>query len=200
MDGHPLRNTRPFFCMPHDGPDGTGGNGPACSRPREEPRYGPIGPQIGDEQFEGRRREDGVTIFAALTLSDGHRHAGTIDVAYREMGHLADAKARSVGYREYGLVLEVVRDGEESPHFPLLEDDGHLHRPLRAGYLLHLPRPFQGDGVNEFQSTVRHVEHPVRGVLVPHEVEEILPHLLLSELVRELSEVAGKMRHPHEVR
>jgi len=148
MDGHPLRDARPLFCMPHHGPDGTGGNGPAGNRPREEPRYGPIRSQIGDERVEGRRRENGVTISPALPLPDEHRHAGTIDVPYREMGHLADPKARSVGHREHGLVLEVVRGGKESPHFPLLEDDRHLHRPLRPGYLLHLPRPLQRDGVN----------------------------------------------------
>jgi len=149
MDGHPLRGARLLFCMPHDGPDGTRRDGSAGNRPREEPRYGPIRSQIGDEQFVGRRREDGVAIFLALPLPDEHRHAGTIDVAYREMGHLADAKARSVCHREHGLVLEIVRGGKEPPHFPLVEDDGHLHRPLRAGYLLHLPRPFQGDRVNK---------------------------------------------------
>jgi hypothetical protein len=62
MDGHPLRDARALFCMPHHATDGTGGKGPAGNRPREEPRYGPIGPQIEDERVEGRRRENGVTI------------------------------------------------------------------------------------------------------------------------------------------
>ena len=62
MDGHPLRDARPLFCMPHDGPDGTRRDGSAGNHPREEPRYGPIRSQIGDEQFEGRRRENAVTI------------------------------------------------------------------------------------------------------------------------------------------
>jgi len=62
MNGHPLRDARLLFCMPHHGRDGTGGNGPAGNRSREEPRYGLVLPQIENERVEGRRRENAVPV------------------------------------------------------------------------------------------------------------------------------------------
>ena len=142
VHGHPLRDARPLFRSPIMRPMLLAVMG-LPGYPREEPRSGPIRLQILDERGEGLCRENRVPILLPLTLPDEHRHAGTIDVPHLEMGHLADAKTRAVSHREYGPVFEVF-GGKESPHFPLLEDHGHLQRPLRPGYLLHLLRAARG--------------------------------------------------------
>src|SRR3954453_18710694 len=77
-------------------------------------------PPPGTQQFEQKRREHHVAVFAAFALLDANDHALAVDVSDLERDHLGGAQACAISHAQRRLVLEPRRrtPPPPSPPFP----------------------------------------------------------------------------------
>ena len=90
---------------------------PAALRAREEVRLRAHPAVVLAQGGEQCRAERDLAFVAALAALDPQDHALAIDVADLQLQELAAAQARAVERHEHRAVIEILRAGDEPPHF-----------------------------------------------------------------------------------
>jgi hypothetical protein len=151
----------------------------------EQPDPGPPRLPVVAQHDEQLRRQLHHPVLVPLAESDVNQHPGTVDVAGLERQRLGDAQPRGIQRHQQCLVLGVVVDHIKQP--PQLIPREHRRQPPGgpgARQLLKPLIPSQRYLIEELQAAARDVVPAPAHVLVLHQMQQVLPHLLARQLLR----------------
>ena len=123
VHGHPLVDVRGGGRLVHGAVELPGTHGLHRILARKEPAVGQhlaLGPGVAPPTAQPReqdRRQECVAILATLALIDAQHHALAVHVTDLEANHFAGAKARAIGHRQGGAMLEVARGVDQARRF-----------------------------------------------------------------------------------
>jgi hypothetical protein len=106
---------------------------PAVLPPREEVRLRTYLAVVLPQGCQQRGAEGHFARVATLPALNANHHALAVDVGDLQLQQLAAAQARAVERHEQRAVIEVLRAGNESPHFIRTQDRGQPAVALRCG-------------------------------------------------------------------
>ena len=140
------------------------------------------------EQPLGQRDQAGTIPLAVAHLD---QPGLAVDVTRFERKDLGDAEACAVGGHHDHAVLERLDFAKQGVDLVAADHGGQLLRDTRPGNVLHLRRPFEGDSIEEAQTSDIHLDAgSARAALMVREQE--LPDFLAAHRRRRAHEV------PHE--
>ena len=124
-----------------------------------------------------------------------HEHAGTVNVRDPELDAFGQAQAAGVDGGQAQAVVRQAHGLKQAMHFVVRQHIGQRLRFGGANHVQDAPVPAQRLGIKRLDSAqglFHGRKRPMSGV---SDVQDILPNLLVRELIRRGVEVFGQ--HPH---
>ena len=151
---------------------------------RKQPDLGPPRPPVIAQHPQQLRRQLHHPVLVPLAQPHMNQHPRTVNVRRLQCQRFGDTQPRGVQCHQQRLVLEIMfHHIKQSPQFIARK---HRRQPLGspgAGQLLKLHILPQRDLVEKLQPATRDVVPAPAHTLVPHQMQQILPHLIGIQLL-----------------
>ena len=163
---------------------------------RKEPVPRTKHPPVSAQFRQQPGREQGVTILAALALDDADLLACRIEVFRLEMTGLVEPQARAIDRHQKGAVLGMRRAEREEP-FQFRRAVNLRAENRLAGERQRLAQRFDLAMQHPFVEKAKSVDRLVDGaggeLTFARQMQQVLAHLIIGELVGRLAEMSGQL-------